>query len=49
MSQNFGVFPFDRLNDTERIVVLTEVAEAMSGHKSDLRLRLPLFVFVSVR
>ena len=37
MFQNFGVFPFDRLNDTERIIVLTEVAEAMSGYKTDLR------------
>ena len=37
MFQNFGVFPFDRLNDTERIIVLTEVAEAMSGYKSELR------------
>ena len=25
MFQNFGVYPFDRLNDTERIIVLTEV------------------------
>ena len=37
MFQNFGVFPFDRLNDTERIIVLTEVAEAMSGYKTDLK------------
>ena len=37
MFQNFGVFPFDRLNDTERIIVLTEVAEAMSGYKTELR------------
>ena len=36
MFQNFGVFPFDRLNDTERIVVLTEVAEAMSGYRVGL-------------
>ena len=35
MFQNFGVYPFDRLNDTERIKVLTEVAEAMSGYKVD--------------
>jgi len=35
MFQNFGVYPFDRLNDTERIIVLTEVAEAMSGYKAD--------------
>ena len=40
MFQNFGVFPFDRLNDTERIIVLTEVAEAMSGYKPDLRCNL---------
>jgi hypothetical protein len=37
MFQNFGVYPFDRLNDTERIIVLTEVAEAMSGYKADLK------------
>jgi hypothetical protein len=37
MFQNFGVYPFDRLNDTERIIVLTEVAEAMSGYKPDLK------------
>jgi hypothetical protein len=68
MFQNFGVYPFDRLNDTERIIILTEVnlvsfpalrililifvsfllfffcfpfakqvAEAMSGYKSDLK------------
>mmetsp|Transcript_1866 Transcript_1866/g.4288 ORF Transcript_1866/g.4288 Transcript_1866/m.4288 type:complete len:1872 (-) Transcript_1866:313-5928(-) len=37
MFQNFGVYPFDRLNDTERIIVLTEVAEGMSGYKSNLR------------
>eukprot|EP00457_Paulinella_chromatophora_P000221 gb/GEZN01000221.1/.p1 GENE.gb/GEZN01000221.1/~~gb/GEZN01000221.1/.p1 ORF type:complete len:1802 (+),score=284.99 gb/GEZN01000221.1/:73-5478(+) len=37
MFQNFGVYPFDRLNDTERIIVLTEVAEAMSGYKMDLK------------
>ncbi len=37
MFQNFGVYPFDRLNDTERIIVLTEVAEAMSGYKLDLK------------
>ena len=37
MFQNFGVFPFDRLNDTERIIVLTEVAESMSGYTRDLR------------
>jgi len=37
MFQNFGVYPFDRLNDTERIIVLTEVAEGMSGYKSNIR------------
>jgi len=37
MFQNFGVYPFDRLNDTERIIVLTEVAEAVSGYKPDLK------------
>lgn len=37
MFQNFGVYPFDRLNDTERIIALTEVAEAMSGYKLDLK------------
>jgi hypothetical protein len=35
--QNFGVYPFDRLNDAERIAVLAEVAEAMSGYRVDLR------------
>jgi hypothetical protein len=35
MFQNYNIFPFDRLNDTERIIVLTEVAEAMSGYNAD--------------
>ena len=34
--QNFDVYPFDRLQDSERIVVLTKVAEAMSGYKTDI-------------
>merc|ERR1712228_543631 len=33
---SFDVYPFDRLQDSERIVVLTKVAEAMSGYKLDL-------------
>lgn len=40
MFQNFGVYPFDRLNDTERIIILTEVAEAMSGYKTDYQCNL---------
>jgi ankyrin repeat protein len=36
MFQNFGVYPFDRLMDTERIHVLTEVAEAVSGYKENI-------------
>ena len=34
--QSFQVYPFDRLQDSERIVVLTRVAEAMSGYRTDL-------------
>jgi hypothetical protein len=36
MFQNYCVYPFDRLHDTERICVLTEVAESISGYKKDL-------------
>ena len=35
--QSFAVYPFDRLQDSERIVILTRVAEAMSGYKTDLK------------
>ena len=34
--QNFNVYPFDRLQDSERVVVLTRVAQAMSGYKTDI-------------
>ncbi len=34
MFQNFGVYPFDRLNDTERIIVLTEVLAARGSSSS---------------
>ena len=35
--QSFNIYPFDRLKDSERIVVLTRVAEAMSGYKTDIK------------
>lgn len=37
MFQKFGVYPYDRLNDTERILILTEVAECICGYRSDLQ------------
>ena len=37
MFQNFGIYPFDRLNDTERIIILTEIAETMSGFKKNIQ------------
>ncbi|ETO01116.1 inversin protein alternative isoform, partial [Reticulomyxa filosa] len=33
MYHSFHIYPFDRLQDSERVVVLTRVAEAMSGYK----------------
>lgn len=36
MFQQLGVYPFDRLNDTERIVVLTEVCERIAGYRQDI-------------
>lgn len=36
MFQPCDVYPFDRLNDTERIIVLTRVTEGISGYRSDV-------------
>ena len=36
MFQQFGVYPFDRLNETERIILLTEVTERIAGYKNNV-------------